>query len=208
MTAFTGAAVRLQDIDLPLVGRLIGVGEDEIHAILDTETAGTGFDKLNRPRMLFEPHIFYRQLRAADMADKLELAVKQGLAYPTWGEHPYPPDSYPRLAGATRISPELAARSASWGLGQIMGFNFGLAGYRGACEMAVSFMQSEKNQLMGMVRFIVSAGLDDELRAHNWKGFARGYNGAGFEKNGYDKKLALAFKKWQNIKDTPIPAGV
>ena len=33
----------------------------------------------------------------------------------------------------------------------------------------------------------------------------RGYNGKGFAANGYDKKLAAAFAKWQRIKDTPVP---
>ena len=71
--------------------------------------------------------------------------------------------------------------------------------------MVEKFKQDEEEHLLAMVRFIISAGLDDELRRHDWVGFARGYNGPGFAKNGYDKKLAASFAKWQKIKDTPYP---
>lgn len=202
--SFVGAAKRLDDIDLPKIGRLIGVGEDEIHAVLDTETRGKGFDSQNRPIILFEPHIFYKQLAANDPS-KLQTAITQGLAYKSWGEQPYPSDSYPRLEKAMLINKELAIRSASWGLGQIMGFNFSMAGYSSAEAMAMKFKDDEEEHLLAMVRFIIAAGLDDELRRHDWVGFARGYNGPGFAKNGYDKKLADSFAKWQKIKDTPFP---
>lgn len=201
---FKGRAKRLDDIDLPLIGRLIGVGEDEIHAVLDVEAAGSGFDKQGRPKMLFEPHIFWKQLGPGAKRDK---AAAQGLAYPRWKPGAYPKDSYPRLLKAMQIDEEAALRSASWGLGQIMGFNCKAAGYPTAKAMVEAFVDDEADHLAGMIRFIKAMGLDDELRRHDWKGFARGYNGAGFAKNGYDRKLAAAFAKWQRIKDTPVPAG-
>jgi N-acetylmuramidase/Putative peptidoglycan binding domain len=201
---FKGKAKRLEDMDLPMVGREIGVGEDEVHAILDVESAGSGFDSQGRPKMLFEPHIFWRELKAGPKRDK---AAAQGLAYPQWKRN-YPKDSYPRLLKAITIDEDAALRSASWGLGQIMGFNCVSAGYATAKSMVLAFMDDEEHHLRAMINFIRANGLDDELRRHDWKGFARGYNGAGFAKNGYDKKLAAAFAKWQRIKDTPIPTHV
>ena len=41
---FKGAAKRIEDIDLPRLGVQIGVGEDELHAFMDAETRGSGFD--------------------------------------------------------------------------------------------------------------------------------------------------------------------
>lgn len=197
---FTGAAKRIDDVDLPRIGAEIGVGEDEIHAILDVESRGRGFDAMGRPVMLFEPHIFWRQLGPGAKRDE---ADRRGVAYPRWGEKAYPKDSYPTLAVALAIDEPAALRSASWGLGQIMGFNAGLCGYDTARQMVEAFMADEENHLAAMVRFIVSAGLDDELRRHDWAGFARGYNGPGYVQHGYDKKLARAFAKWSAIKDTP-----
>jgi hypothetical protein len=53
-----------------------------------------------------------------------------------------------------------------------------------------------------MVAFILAAKLDDELRAHDWAKFARGYNGPQYAKHGYQTKLAAAFKRWSGIRDT------
>lgn len=198
---FRGAARRLDDIDLPRIGATIGVGEDEIHAVLEVETRGGGFDASGRPKMLFEPHIFWRELGPGWDRDE---AAAEGLAYRRWGEAKYPRDSYPRLVRAMRINEDAALRSASWGLGQIMGFNHKLAGYASAAEMVRDFLDDEDNHLAAMVEFIRASGLDDELRAHDWRGFARGYNGSGYAKHGYHTKLAAAYAKWSRIPDTPF----
>ena len=150
--------------------------------------------------MLFEPHIFYRELSGSELNE----AIRLGLAYKKWGTRRYPRDSYPRLEAAMRINEEAALRSASWGLGQIMGFNHKLAGYNSAKEMVEDFLDDEEKHLNAAVTFIISSGLDDELREHDWHGFARGYNGSGYKKNGYHTKLAAAYSKWSKIKDTPF----
>ena len=110
---FKGAAKNLDDIDLPKLGARIGVGEDELHAVLDVETSGGAWDRQGRPKMLFEPHVFYRNLSGAARTQ----AMKTGLAYPKWGEKPYPADSYPSLLQAIAIDETAALRSASWGMG-------------------------------------------------------------------------------------------
>ncbi len=199
---FAGAAKRLGDFDLPVIGARINVGEDEIHAVIDVETAGSGFDHKGRVRMLFEPHVFYRELGAGSDRDR---AVAAGLAYPRWGERAYPRDSYPRLMAAIAIDEGAALRSASWGLGQIMGFNALLAGYPDARAMVTAFVDDEDHHLAAMVAFITSSGLDDELRRHDWRGFARGYNGPSYASHGYHTKLAAAYAKWARIPDTIIP---
>jgi len=196
---FQGKAKRLDDIDLPREGAALGIGEDEVHAVLDVESAGTGFDSKGRPKMLFEPHIFYRLLGAGAARNG---AVRTRLAYRRW-KRDYPRDSYPRLAQAMAINEEIALQSASWGLGQVMGFNHAAAGYPSARAMVAAFLDDEETHLRAMMAFIKANKLDDELRRHDWAGFARGYNGPGFAKNGYDRKLAAAFAKWQRIRDTP-----
>lgn len=180
-------------------GYTIGVGEDEIHAVIDAEAAGSGFDKLKRPKMLFEPHRFYANLSG----EKRARAVSLGLAYPNW-KRDYPADSYPRLSQAMTIDETAALKSASWGLGQIMGENYVAAGYDSPQHMVVAFVESGEGEHLGaMVRFIVENHLDDEIRAHNWAAFARGYNGPKYAENGYHTKLAAAYAKWAKIPDTP-----
>lgn len=198
---YKGKAKRIEDVDLPRVAHEIGVGEDEIHAILDVESRGRGFDDQGRVIMLFEPHIFYKELRREPT--KRNRAVRQGLAYKRWGTTRYPKDSYPRLLKAIKIDREAAIRSCSWGLGQIMGFNHGMVGYGSAEAMVKAFAADEDNHLEAIVDFIVKAGLDDEIRRHDWAGFARGYNGPGYKKHNYHGRLAHRYRKWQGIKDTP-----
>jgi hypothetical protein len=71
--------------------------------------------------------------------------------------------------------------------------------------MITDFLDDEEKHLTAMVRFIISEALDDELRRHDWRGFARGYNGPGYAKNGYHTKLAAAFKAWQARPDAVAP---
>ncbi|MFH5776048.1 N-acetylmuramidase domain-containing protein [Paracoccus sp. NGMCC 1.201697] len=57
-----GAAKPLTDIGVARVGRVIGVGQDEIRTAIEVEASGDGFDRHGRPEMLFEPYVFYREL--------------------------------------------------------------------------------------------------------------------------------------------------
>lgn len=190
---FKGRAKRLDDLDLPKIGRSIGVGEDEIRAVLEVESRGSGYDAQGRPRILFEPHVFYRLLKGAQRAS----AVAAGLAYARWGAQPYPRDSYPRLHRAMAINRAAALKACSWGLPQLMGENFKAGGFASVEAMVAAFCEDEEAHLEAMVQFIRVSRLDDELRRHDWAGFARGYNGPGYAKNRYDVRLASAFSRWR-----------
>lgn len=205
--SFKGRAKRLDDIDLPKLGHLIGVGEDELHAFLDVETRGSGFDPQGRPRILFERHIFHKELSSFKDKTLLSRAVSAGLASTTPGGYGPESGQYAKLAKAMRIHPVAALRSCSWGLGQVMGFNHELAGYDTVEAMVLAFMDDEENHLRAAVDFIKNTRLDDELRGHKWAAFAKGYNGPGYQRNRYDEKLANAFAKWKRVKDTPWTPG-
>jgi hypothetical protein len=199
--AFRGKAKRLDAWDYGRIGKQIGVGEDVVRAVVEVEASGAGFDGQGRIKALFEPHVFWRELGERKRA----LAVSQGLAYPRWGEKPYPADSYPRLTRALLIDRPAALRATSWGLGQIMGFNAKSAGYADAAAMVNAFADDEEAHLEAMIRFILSENLDDDLRRLDWSGFARGYNGPGYAKNGYHTKLAAAYAKWSARPDVAQP---
>lgn len=201
---FTGPAKRIEDWDLPRIGRKIGVGEDEVHSVMDVESSGSGFDSRGRLKMLFEPHVFWSQLGPGPKRDR---AARAGLAYPNWGTKPYPKDSYPRLIEAMKIDETAALKSASWGLGQVMGFNHRLVGYDSVQAMIADFVLDEDNHLEAMVQFIVGKRLDGFIRRHEWDKFAHGYNGAGYARNGYHTKLAARYHYWQGKPDTPWQPG-
>lgn len=201
LTIFKGKAKRLDAWDCARIGRHINLTEDQVRAVVEVEASGSGFDAQGRPKMLFEPHVFWRELGE----QKRAVAFNQGLAYPKWGTNAYPKDSYPRLALAVKIDRPAALRSASWGLGQIMGFNHKACGYHNVEAMVDAMLDDEEKHLEAMIKFISSEGLDDELRRGEWAAFARVYNGPKYAAHGYHTKLAAAFAKWSKVADAKEP---
>lgn len=190
---FRGPAVRLTAADIDLIAREAGIEAAALRAVMKIESAGSGYDSSGRPKILFEPHIFHKLLPDGLRAT----AVAAGVAYARWGEQPYPKGSdaqYTRLSVALGIDRDAALKSASWGLGQVMGSNHRLAGYDDVAQMVLACMDSEASQLRMQIAFIKNAGLLDEIQRHDWAGFARGYNGPAYAKNAYDTKLAEAYR--------------
>jgi hypothetical protein len=185
-TSFKGAAERLTDADILAACAAEGVPYLNLKAVINTETSGSGFDREGRPSILFEPHVFWRNLPPSQQT----VASDLGIAYPKWGMRPYPPDSYPHLVQACGINETAALKSASWGLGQVLGENFQTLGYTSVQDMVADALQSEALQLQQMIAFIKGNGLLQRLAAGDWAAFARGYNGAGYAQNHYDTKLA------------------
>lgn len=198
MNDFKGAAKALDRFDIPELAYRINVSEDHLQAFLNVESRSRGFDRHGRPVILFEPHVFYRHLSGAER-DK---AVKAGLAYRSWGEKPYPKDSYERMNAAVKINPRAAMMSASWGSTQILGQNFAMVGYATIEQMVLRFMEDEEEHVEAMVKFILATGIADDLKAERWSTVARIYNGPGYKKNRYHTKMAQEFAKLRGIPDT------
>jgi len=198
---FIGTGRRLKQGDVGNAARVIGVETAVLLAVLEVEAAGRGFDRKNRLKMLFEPHIFYRQL---GKSTKRNRAVREGLAYRKWGAKKYPRSydaRYEQLNRAMKIDAEAALKSCSWALPQIMGFNHQAAGFSFPALMVKSMQQGEYEQVLAMVTLLKSWGLDKKLKGKdftlsaNWIGFASRYNGSGFRKNKYHINLAKAYRK-------------
>ncbi len=101
---------------------------------------------------------------------------------------------------AVKLDRERALKSASWGLFQIMGFNWKACGYQSLQHFINAMYRGEGDHLNAFVGFIRTSKLDVFLRKEDWKGFARRYNGPRFKENQYDVKLERAFKKFSSVK--------
>ena len=194
---FVGSAIPMQVGEIDKTAESMGVEPAALRAVLTVESGVFGFDKSKRPKALFERHKFYKNLK--DKPDVLLQAINAGLAYPKWGEKPYPKGSdavYTEIEAACALDLNAALLSVSWGLGQIMGSNYKLAGCDSVQEMVEQAKESEVAQLKQMVNFIKATGLLDELQRKDWAAFAKGYNGPQYALNGYDTKLAEAYEKY------------
>jgi hypothetical protein len=200
MNGFKGSATKMTVEDIHSVADTAGIDRAALRAVLSVETGGSGFDKSGRPKALFERHYFYKFIK--DDPVLLDQASAAGLAYPKWGERPYPKGSdavYAEIEAAYEMKPSAALMATSWGLGQIMGSNWEMTGADSVDEMVRQAMESETNQLHHMIGFIKSAGLLDKLKSKDWAGFAKGYNGPAYAKNAYDTKLAGAYANFNSL---------
>ena len=203
---FVGTGRRLAQGDVGDAARVLGIETAVLLAFIEVEAAGRGFDSKNRPKCLFECHVFYRNLAGALRTT----AVAAGLAYAKWKRN-YPADSYPRLEKAIGIAREPGFRSASYGLPQILGENHKAAGFASAEAMFSTMKQGEREQLLAMVTLLKSWGLAAKLKgkdftdAESWRPAAKAYNGSSYATHGYHKKLAAAFVK--HAKDVDAATG-
>jgi hypothetical protein len=102
------------------------------------------------------------------------------------------------LCKRTKLGMEPVLKSASWGVGQIMGFNHQAAGYASATRMVQAMRKSEDAQLIAMARFLSNHGLTKFLLTADWAGFAKRYNGPSYWRNRYDVKLAEQYHRLAN----------
>lgn len=194
---FVGTGKRLSSSDYADDAERLGVPVSTVLGLVEVEAAGSGFDSRSRPKILFEPHIFWRELGAGPERDE---AARLGLAYAKWGSRPYPrtsDENYARLTAAVVIDEDAALRSASWGLAQIMGFNHRAAGgYATARAMVEDFKLGENEQLAAFTALVDEWNLEGVLRSRDAAAFARRYNGPAYATNKYDQKLRAAWAKY------------
>lgn len=180
--------------------KILGIDVAAVKAVAEVESGGEGFFSEGLPKILFEPHVFWKELRKVGIDPNQHVLGNDDILYPIWGSKPYGKFSqqHSRLDRAIKIHRDAALKSASWGKFQIMGYNYQLAGYTTLQDFINAMYKSEDEHLKAFVSYIKSRFLDDELKAKDWKAFARQYNGSLYWKNAYDKKLATAYKKYSS----------
>lgn len=180
----------------------LGVSVAKLAAFADVESAGEGFDSAGRPVVLFERHVFHRQIAAhlgQAKADALAAAYPQ-LCNPQRGGYVGGAGEWQRLTMAMGLHRAAAIESASWGMFQVMGYHWQANGMADAEAWRAAMCQSEADQLAAVVGFIGrDAKLLAALQAGNWKEVARRYNGQAYADNRYDQRLAAAHRHFAVI---------
>jgi len=169
------------------VAKRLGLPVSVVRAVAMVESSGTGFDDDGRPVIRFEPHVF--SARTGGRFDRLHPAISNPVFSPArfgrWKEY----------AAAFTLDATAAMLSTSWGMFQIMGFNYAACGFSNVSEFVLAHKKSPAAQLEAWANFIQKSGLVAPLLARDWRTFAAKYNGAGYAVNHYDTRIAETVAK-------------
>ncbi|GEN70414.1 N-acetylmuramidase domain-containing protein [Chryseobacterium lathyri] len=175
-----------------------------VKAVNEIESSGKGFLINNKPKILFEGHVFWSELkkRGIDPTSYYN-SDSQNVLYPKWTRAYYQGGvkEYDRLNEAISLGgnpnfKEAALSSASWGSFQIMGYHAKNLGYSNVDNFVSKMELNEGEHLRAFGKFLEKNNCLVHLRNKNWAGFAKLYNGAGYRENKYDEKLAKAYAKY------------
>lgn len=182
-----------------------------VKAVNEVESRGKGFLIDGRPVILFEGHVFWRELDKRGLDPNTLLTDRyKDILYKKWTKKFYKGGSgeYTRLEKAAGMSDDprvhdAAYAAASWGAFQIMGFHYKKLGYATVDHFVSEMYEHESEHLKAFGKFITinkfnGKPLIDWLKEKNWAKFANGYNGAGYKQNKYDIKLQKAYEKYND----------
>lgn len=189
-------------LDYKKAAQTLGVEEAAVKAIASVESNGNGLitDPVSGkqvPKILFERHIMFKRLRDNTPLKSAELMSKYpDIVNSSPGGYKGGIAEHERLARAIEIDRVTALESASWGAYQVMGFHWKALGYSSVQEF-VNKAYTEEGQLELFIRFVkASPNVLKALKAKDWVGVARAYNGPGYAKNSYHIKMKEAYDQF------------
>ena len=184
LTNFAAKGTPIAQSDVATAVTALGGDEATFWSLVAVETHGFGYLSDRRPQILFERHVFHQRTGGKYSA------AHPDISNPTPGGYIGKAAEYDRLRSAIQLDARAALESASWGIGQIMGYNAGLVGFANVEAMVTAMVASEAAQLQAFVNFIANqAALAKAFQTRNWTLLARLYNGPNYLKNHYDEQL-------------------
>lgn len=191
----------LTNDDFNQISQILECEPAALKAVQQVETGGRGgFFPSGKPAILFEGHIFGKQLQERGLNPKEFLSGNEDILFPRWNRRFYKDGicEYDRLEKARKIHKEAADASTSWGMFQIMGFNYAACDEASVESFVQSMCKSESKQLLLFANFIKNNGkMLHALQSKDWAAFAKCYNGPRYAENRYDVKLEGAYRKFK-----------
>ncbi|MEM7619755.1 MAG: N-acetylmuramidase domain-containing protein [Pseudomonadota bacterium] len=182
-------SLTLTDDDIIHIASLLNIEPALLDAIRKTEAPNGGFDSKGRLIILPEKHKIYQYMSAKER----HIALRKNLVTKRWSKKTQYKGfgSYRKHTGfagdrrwgfverVSQVNKYATYMGTSFGLMQIMGFNYRLCGYNTVFDMVSDFETGEKQQLFAAVRFIKSKGKIDVFVDRDFRGIAAFYNGTG-----------------------------
>ena len=145
--------------------------------------SGTAYDPQTGLVIIrFEPAVFQRKAR-------------QAVSYSRGGQH----NEWQNLARAYEVDAEAALLSTSYGLPQLMGFNWQVTRHQSLTDMVLAFQSSCVEQVAGFFGFVEKNGLVRFILNGDWREFTRRYNGPG-NVDVYSSRLMSALNAANSLK--------
>ncbi|MDX6189256.1 N-acetylmuramidase family protein [Flavobacterium sp. Fl-318] len=175
-----------------------------VKAVNQVESNGKGFLVDGRPKILFEGHVFWRELKKRGINSQAYVnSNTANILYQDYTKKYYVggEGEYTRLEKAMNLNSDpnfsdAAKCSTSWGLFQVMGFNAVSIGYANINEFTEKMNLNEGEHLKAFGFFLKENNLISVLRNQKWVEFALKYNGEGYRTNKYDEKLKNAYERF------------
>ena len=193
----------LKEQDMEDVAAELGLDLAAVKAVNSVESSGRGFTIDGRTKILFEGHVFWKQLQARNIDPEPLVKGNEDVLYPKWTRKFYlgGKGEYERLDKAIALSKskdvaEAAYASASYGLFQVMGYHYKSLGFDDIIAFVGTMRENEGEHLKVFARFVKVNNLVKYLKNRQWAEFALRYNGTGYKVNKYDEKLAKAYQKY------------
>lgn len=190
----------LNSEDYKRAAELLNLDPAMVKAVVEVETGDRGgFVTKGKPLILFEGHVFWRRLKLYGVNPVDFMRGNEDIMYVEWTRRHYKGGlkEYDRLDRAMKIHREAALESASWGVFQIMGFNYKLCGCETVDEFVTKMKESPVAQLLLWCEYLRLTGMAKCLQFKKWGLFALRYNGSAYRENRYDEKLKRAYLKFK-----------
>ena len=195
---FTGKGTPMAAADFAATATALGGDAAALWSLVGVETHGFGYFADRSPQILFERHIFHARTGGRFDAAHPDISNRTGGGYIGGVAE------YGRLERAMALSEKAALESASWGMGQVMGFNAPKLGYADVYAMIAAMVAGEAAQLQAVAAFIrATPALDAAFRARHWAQVAFYYNGKTYAAQHYDTNLASHYAIYANAADRP-----
>jgi hypothetical protein len=200
ITPLTGGVGKLTEASFAAATEALkpGVQLAMIRAFAEVESGGkSGFGASGLPIIAYEGHIFRKYTNGKyDKSHPLLSHPYRKKAGPEWlVNNKNQETAWKTLKAATDLHHEAALMACSWGMFQVMGFNYETCGFAKVVEFVAKMKAGEQGQLDAFVRFCLKTrGLRKALADKNFVACATIYNGTNY--GDYDKRIERAFKKY------------
>ncbi|MFC6297211.1 DUF3380 domain-containing protein [Pseudomonas sp. CCM 7893] len=179
-----------------------GISVNIIKAFATVESGGrSGFGPAKLPVIAFEGHLFRKYTKHKyDQTHPLLSYPYLKKAGPQWqANNKDQTKAWETMATAFGLDQEAALMSASWGMFQIMGFNFSTCGYKTVFEFTAAMKINAGNQLKAFVGFCSkSSALIKAMKNKDYAAMALNYNGKDY--GDYDSRIKKAYEALEGKK--------